>query len=249
MIEDLSNPVSDIRRKAAYELVNQGNTAVEPIHRALTPGSDRLRYISAQILGRIGNPRSAPVLLALTHDANLHVRKNAILALSKIHVPTMKDTLLHILRHNPQAELRAIAAEGLPNFRDTSVVKSLCSALGDSIAIVRQSAIAALGRIWTGSAIPTVIAAIQDPDEKVRYIAVQVAANHQLAAARLPLRRMLADNSIWVRTEAARGLALLSDTTAVEALVALMKERYEGADVDAARAALQELTGVDYIID
>ena len=249
MIADLSDPVSETRRKAAYELVNEGNAAVEPIHRALNPGTDRLRYISAQILGRIGNPRSASVLLGLTHDSNLHVRKNAILALSKIHVAIMKDTLLHILRTDPQPELRATAAEGLPTFRDTSVVKSLCSALGDSIAIVRQSAIAALGRIWADSAMPTVISAIEDPDENVRYIAIQVAANHQLTAARLPLQRMLTDHSLAVRAEAARALALLADTTAVKALIALMKERYEGADVVAARSALQELTGVDYIIE
>ena len=75
MIADLSDPVSETRRKAAYELVNEGNAAVEPIHRALNPGTDTLRYISAQILGRIGNPRSASVLLGLTHDSNLHVRK------------------------------------------------------------------------------------------------------------------------------------------------------------------------------
>ncbi|MGY8823094.1 MAG: HEAT repeat domain-containing protein [Candidatus Latescibacterota bacterium] len=247
-IADLSHPTSEVRRKAAYELVNEGYSAVDPLLTALATGSDTLRYIGAQVLGRIGSPRSAPMLLKLSRDSNTDVRKEAILALGKIHVPSLKDTLQDILQRENLAELRASAVESLTGFRDTSVVPSLCRALEDSSAVVRQSAIAALNKIWTPSTEKSIVKAMQDPDEKVRFIATQIAAIRQIQAARLPLRRALEDPSPWVRAEAARGLAQLADTAAVDALVDLLK-RYEGADADAAHKALRTLTGVDYVVE
>jgi|GEM_PF-1236180 len=247
-IADLSHPTSEVRRKAAYELVNEGHSAVDPLLVAISTGSDTLRYIGAQVLGRIGSPRSAPMLLSLSRDANTHVRKEAILALGKIHVVSLKDTLQDILQHEAIAELRASAAESLTGFRDTSVVSSLCLALEDSSTTVRQSAIAALNKIWAPSSAKSILKAMRDPDEKVRFIATQIAGIRQIPAARLPLRKALEDPSPWVRAEAARGVAHLADTAAVDALVDLLK-RYEGADADAAHKALWELTGVDYIVE
>ncbi len=247
-IEKLSDPAADVRRKAAYELVNIGNSAVDPLLLTLSSGSDTLRYIGAQVLGRIGAPRSAPMLLALSHDANTHVRKEAILALGKIHVATLKDTLQRILQHDPMPELRAMAAESLTSFRDTAVVAALREALADSSAMVRQSAIAALNKTWTPSTAKSVLRAMRDPDEKVRFIATQIAAIRQIADARHPLRRALSDPSPWVRAEAARGIAQLADTAAVDALINLLR-RYDGADADAAHKALRELTGVDYVVE
>lgn len=237
-----------MRRKAAYELVNEGDSAVDPLMLAMSSGTDTIRYIGAQVLGRIGAPRSAPMLLALSHDENTHVRKEAILALGKIHVATLKDTLQYILQRENIAELRAVAVESLVSLRDTSVVGSLRKALTDSAVIVRQSAIAALNKIWTASSTQSVLNAMQDPDEKVRYIATQIAAIRQIANARVPMRRALGDQSPWVRAEAARGIALLADTAAVDALIGLLK-RYDGADAEAAKKALRELTGIDYVVE
>ena len=248
LITELTHSESDIRRRAAYELVNRGDDAVVPLLHALPSAPDPLRYIGAQVLGRLGDPRAAPILLSLTRDPNPHVRNEAVLALNKIHVPAMKDTLQRILRHNPHAELRASAAETLPGFRDTSVVATLGTALADTSAAVRQSAIAAFGRIWSDGAGPAVVRAMADPDAKVRYIAVQLAAYRPIAGVGEPLRHRLADPSPAVRAEAAHSVALRGDTTAVEALVVILR-RYEGADADSARSALRALTGIDYIVE
>ncbi len=245
---DLANSSSEVRRKAAYELVNIGDRAVDPLLIALSSGSDTLRYIGAQVLGRIGAPRSAPMLLALSHDANAHVRKESILALGKIHVPTLKDTLQHILLRDPMAELRASAAEALTSFRDTSVTTSLCRALEDSSVLVRQSAIAALHKVWVPHTTEYVLKAMRDPDEKVRFIATQIAAIRQIPSARHNLRLALEDPSPWVRAEAARGVAQLADTSAVDALIDLLKRR-DGPDAAAAQKALLQLTGIDYVVE
>lgn len=247
-IADLSDPRSEVRRKAAYELVNEGYSAVDPLLLALASGSDTLRYIGAQVLGRIGAPRSAPMLLELSRDANTHVRKEAILALGKIHVPALRDTLQDILQRETEIELRASAIEGLVALRDTLVVGALQTALADTSALVRQSAIAALNKIWLTSSGPFVLHAMRDPDEKVRFIATQIAAIRPIPGALRPLRQNLTDTSPWVRAEAAGGLAQLADTAAVDALIDLLK-RSDGPDAEAAHKALLDLTGIDYVVE
>ena len=247
-IADLADPSSEVRRKAAYELVNEGDSAVDPLLLALASGSDTLRYIGAQVLGRIGAPRSAPLLLELSRDANTYVRKEAIIALGKIHIPSLRDTLPDILQRENEVELRASAIEGLVALRDTLVVGALQTALTDTSALVRQSAIAALNKIWLTSSGPFVLNAMRDPDEKVRFIATQIAAIRPIPDALRPLRQSLEDTSPWVRAEAARGLAQLADTTAVDALVGLLK-RSDGPDAEAAHKALLDLTGIDYVVE
>ena len=247
-IADLADPSSEVRRKAAYELVNEGDSAVDPLLLALASGSDTLRYIGAQVLGRIGAPRSAPLLLELSRDANTYVRKEAIIALGKIHIPSLRDTLQDILQRENEVELRASAIEGLVALRDTLVVGALQTALTDTSALVRQSAIAALNKIWLTSSGPFVLNAMRDPDEKIRFIATQIAAIRPIPDALRPLPQSLEDTSPWVRAEAARGLAQLADTTAVDALVGLLK-RSDGPDAEAAHKALLDLTGIDYVVE
>ncbi len=248
LIGDLADPSSGVRRKAAYRLVDQGNTAVEPLIAAMASGSDTLRYIGAQVLGRIGSPRAENTLRALAHSSNTHIAKEAILSLSKIHLPTLIDTVRQFLLSSPHADLRAAAAEALPGFRDTSATLVLQRALDDSAAAVRQSALAAINKIWTQSAAPAVLRSMRDPDESVRYIATQIAAIRPLNGAIPLLRTALRDPSEWVRLEAVRGLAAHADTASADLLLALLKQR-EGPDAVAARKALQELTGIDYVVE
>ena len=248
LIRDLTHSASEKRRKAGYRLVDQGDQAVTPLLEAMKTGSDTLRYIGAQILGRIGSPRAKKMLLDLSHDENLHVQKEAILSLSKIHVPTLIDTIKHILGTSPQPEIRAAAAESIASFRDTSASESLVIALEDTAALVRQSAIASINRIWTKGSVDGVLLSMDDEDEKVRYIATQIASIRRLETARSKLRDALYDPSPWIRIEAIRGIVALSDTTAVEGLVDILKYG-EGEEVSAAQDALRSLTGIDYLIE
>jgi len=247
LILDLTHSASDKRRKAAYRLVDQGEKAVPPLLEAMSTGSDRLRYIGAQVLGRIGSPRAQQMLLDLSHDENLYVRREAILSLSKIHVPTLIDTVKQILKQSPQSELRAAAAESIAGFRDTSACGPLIKALADSAVLVRQSAIASVNRIWIDRSIDGVIQSMNDEDEKVRYIATQIAAIRRIEAAGSKLRDALYDPSPWVRIEAIRGVLALADTSAVDGLVNILKYGEE-EEVTAAQEALRSLTGIDYVV-
>ena len=51
---------------------------------------------------------------------------------------------------------------------------------------------------------------MDDEDEKVRYIATQIASIRRLESARSKLRDALYDPSPWIRIEAIRGIVALS---------------------------------------
>ena len=246
-IADLSHPDREVRLKASYELVLIGGPAVEPLIARVVTGSDSLHYISAQVLGRIGDKRAIPFLQKLAKEPNAFVRREAILSLGKMGNPAMGPFLQVALVGDKAAEVRSAAAQSLGNLRDTLAVLPLVQALADSAALVRQQAVAALHRLWTPTAEAAVASTLKDRDETVRYIAVQSLGKHRVLQALDLLRAALRDSSVWVRVEAARALARLGDPGAVDDLVRLLKQ-HGGPDHQAAREALQELTGMDYVV-
>ncbi len=248
LIKDLAHAESPVRRKAAYRLVDQGSSAVEPLIKAIESGSDTLRYIGAQVLGRIGASRARTTLLALARDPNIHVSKEAVLSLSKIGIPSLLDTVRHFLQSTYPTEIRAAAAESMASFRDTSACPPLWDALSDTSALVRQSALASLNKIWIERSTDYVYPLMNDPDETVRYISTQIAAIRGTDTVLPQLRNALYDSNTWVRREAVRGIVSLGDTASAEDLLFIL-QHYEGEDADAAREALIELTGIEYVVE
>jgi len=246
-IADLSHPEKKVRLQASYGLVISGAAAVEPLLRHAASGSDSLQFISAQILGRIGDKRGIPLLRQFARGPNDFVRREAVLSLGKMGDLGIGPFLLVALAGDKAAEVRSAAAQSLGNLRDTLAVLPLVQALEDPAPLVRQQAVAALHRLWTPRAEAAIVGTLQDRDETVRYIAVQSLGKHRVRSALDFLRTALRDTSIWVRTEAARALGGLGDTSAVEDLVRLLKQQ-DGPDHQAARAALQEITGLDYVV-
>jgi HEAT repeat protein len=246
-IADLSHPDSEVRLKASYELVLVGAPAVESLLAHAATGSDSLHFISAQVLGRIGDKRAIPLLRQLAHSPNDFVRREAVLSLGKMGDLGIGPFLLVTLVGDKAAGVRGAAAQSLGNLRDTLAVLPLVQSLEDSAALVRQQAVAALHRLWTPTAEAAIVGALQDRDETVRYIAAQSLGKHRLRPALAALRTALRDTSVWVRAESARALGGLGDTSVVDDLVRLLKQ-HDGPDHQAAREALQELTGLDYVV-
>lgn len=210
--------------QASRELVGIGSAAVEPlIAGAAASGSDSLEYISAQILGRIGSRRAIPFLRQLARRENPFVRQEAVTALGQTGDGGLIPLLADILQSDPETEVRASAAKGLGNFRDTTAVQPLVLALRDNSARVRRRALASLHYLWTSDAERAAIGCLQDSDETVRFIAAQMMGTHRTVKARDALCNALLDTSLWVRTEAARSLGVLGDSTTVENLVALLR--------------------------
>ena len=243
-IADLSHPAKQVRLKASYKLVLSGAATVEPLLARAASGSDSLQFISAQILGRIGDKRAIPLLRQLGGSPNDFVRREAILALGEMGDLDIGPFLQIALRDDKAPEVRSAAAQSLASLGDTLATQPLIQALQDSTALVRQQAVAALHHLWPPMAAAAVMGALQDQDETVRYIAAQSLGKHRVQPALIPLRAALQDTSFWVRAEAARSLGELGDTGAVEDLVRLLKQG-DAPDQQAAREALEKIAGQD----
>lgn len=242
-IEDLSSTSRATRIKASYALVMEGAAAVEPLIECAATGSDSLQYISAQVLGRIGDARALPALKSLAEDSNEHVRRAALVALGSMADRETIDLLIATLSRDSLPDLRAAAAESLGDAGDTLAVLDLVEALVDTAAAVRKQAVVALHRLWTPEAeLAVARALLQDEEETIRFVAAQSLGQRQAVSARDPLRAALRDSSVWVRAEAARSLGMLGDGSVKEDLRLLLEPGAVGPDADAAREALQKLS-------
>ena len=245
-ILQLSDGDRMVRLSASMSLIKLGSAAVESL---IEHGnsSDSLRYISAQILGKIGDRRASEFLQQLLQSPNQYVRERAVRALGQLgdvsHLPTIEK----VLTQDSVIAVREGAAWGLGTLRDTAAVAALVAAQKDTSPIVRQTALSALQFLWTADAESAVRGALQDPDGRVRYVAVQMLGYHKSADALDELCLALADSSLGVRIESARALGLIGDLAAVGPLERLFGER-EGPDHLAARDALGVLTGLEYAI-
>ena len=244
-IDQLSDPRSQIRLDASHALVQLGGATVEPLIERCASAGDSLQYIAAQILGQIGDRRATPFLRGLVADDNRYVREQAVRALGQLANPGLVPELEAPLFADLVPDVRGAAAWSMGNLRDTTAVVSLVRALKDSVAVVRQQALAALQFLWTPAAEAAAISALRDPDGNVRYVAAQMLGHHRTLKARDTLFLTLNDNNIWVRVEAARALGKIGDTTAVAKLERMFSSR-EGPDQEAAKEALQQLTGLNY---
>ena len=246
-IDQLADPRRQVRLDASHTLVQLGGATVEPLLERAATGSDSLRYIAAQILGQIGDRRAIPFLKSLLRNENSHVREQAVRALGQLDTPHLHATLARVLAADAVPDVRGAAAWSLGNLRDTTAVPSLVAALADTVPSVRRQALAALQFLWTPAAEAAALTALRDRDDTVRYIAAQLLGHHRTHRALDALFLALADDNIWVRVESARTLGRIGDTTAVAPLERMFAER-EGPDHEAAKEALQLLTGLNYAV-
>ena len=246
-IDQLDDSRSQVRLDASHALVQLGGAAVEPVMDRAAAGSDSLRYIAAQILGQLGDRRAIPFLKELLRADNRYVREQAVRALGQLDDPRLHATLASVLAGDSVPDVRGAAAWSLGNHRDTTAVPSLVHALRDTVPLVRRQALAALQFLWTSAAEAAALDALRDRDDNVRYIAAQLLGHHRTHRALDALCLALTDDNIWVRAESARTLGRIGDTTAVAPLERMFAER-EGPDHEAAKEALQQLTGLNYAV-
>ena len=127
-------------------------------------------------------------------------------------------------------------------------VPFLVCALADTVPAVRRQALAALQFLWTPVAEAAALAALRDRDDTVRYIAAQLlghppdAPRPRRAVPRLDRRQHLGP-----RGERPAPSAALATPRAVAPLERMFAER-EGPDHEAAKEALQLLTGLNYAV-
>ncbi|OQX58121.1 hypothetical protein B5M50_04900 [candidate division KSB1 bacterium 4484_219] len=138
------------------------------------------------------------------------------------------------------------AAEALGVLRYIAAEDALIEALQDTSAEVRVKALAALECFWDSRLNPLFVKMTEDPDDEVRYVAVQILRHTRFPGALRQLIKLLNDEVPAVRQEAAYALGEIGDKRAVRPLLNMLVEYKDEADRKAAQTALKKLTGAEY---
>ena len=130
--------------------------------------SNEIRWEAALALGEIGDPSAIPALRNALGDPDKYVRYGAALSLQKLSwIPdNEKDRAFYLAAMQEWDQIEGMGA---------SAVEAVGNALRDTDRGVRIQAVRTMGLLRKTEAVPFLYRAIGDPDEEVRWHAVQAA--------------------------------------------------------------------------
>lgn len=144
----------------------------------------RIRYWAAYLLGRLGDPRSQPVIERLTHDTSEDVRASAADALASFP----DETTLRRLLADQSWIVRSHAAKTTGATRRLSLAPRLAELLEDGAWWVRQNAAVALAGLGE-AAVPALVSQLHSRDRFARNKAGEVLVQIGYAAEQVDLLR------------------------------------------------------------
>jgi HEAT repeat protein len=216
------------------------------------PGSQyALSCPSIATLVSKGRPAVRPLRRALD-DGNPVVRRNAAIALARLHDPAARAPLIDLLADDRRSVLEHIAVldclHDLPGAaRDTALVAAARQAVEANAAL---SAVAAdeLGRMGNPAAAPLLVdmLARQVAEPAARTAAARALGQLGLAQAPSALLAAATDGSAAVREAVAQALAAIGDRDAAPAAVALLSDESFPVQ-EAALRAVARIGGVEAV--
>ena len=226
-----------ISRKKISRCSEIGAPAVLPLIRVLAEHNQDECVAAAEALGKIGDIRAIPPLIAVLRESGWGFIGNAATeALSRMGSAGTEPLLP--LVNDPVTDIRLAAVRALGGIGDPLAVDRLCSALHDSNRDVRQAAAAALGKIGP-PAVGSLISALPD-----RYAAAYAArALGRIGDARAvpALVAALNDTHYEVRAAAVEALVLFSKKAVIPLIAAL-----SDPSKDTRSAAAEALDGIGW---
>ncbi len=138
-------------------MADRGDKETLPIALKAGGGGDPAMRIQAfKVLGRLGNPAAAGVLLAAALDENAAVKKAAEEALRFLSGPAINAAVTAMLKH-PEPQQRLLAVSQLAERQLPDAADTLMAAVGDKDEKVRVTAIKALGNLAGIDELPDVL--------------------------------------------------------------------------------------------
>ena len=203
MLAELEHPSYVVRKRAANSLGGfKERRLVEPLI-AVLENSDEMKSIRASAiisLNALKDERAAAPLLTALSDENAEIRLQAAAALGTIKDAKAVAKLSEIVENPLEPDnVRAVAVGALGNIGDKTAEDVLIRALDIRVGNIANNAIIALGKLESTTAIPRLIAMLEDK--------------------RIPLNAgtaVLANAS--TRTKAARALGTIGGPRAAEAI-------------------------------
>ena len=116
LIEQLADPDETVNQGAAIELIDIGEPAVDALLETLDNIDGQVRYLSAWVLGEIGDTRAVEPLIEALHDSDPRVRDWAAKALGEMHDERAIQPLIKVLL-DEHVGARRNAASRVPGWR------------------------------------------------------------------------------------------------------------------------------------
>lgn len=240
------------RQKAAWELVELGEPALEALVGALEAGEfSDLRYKSAWVLGKIGDSRAVePLGMTMLNDFDSVVREYCAAALDAVGsldaVPFLvkaigsdpkKDVRLRAvvalrnlgainalrgLLKSSEPETRGMAITGLEKLKCEETLEEIGCFLKDEDIDVRRRAAAYLGEFPGDKTLQFLSQALKDSQPTVREEVLKSLARVRGVVACQLALSALKDDDILVRLTAVTSLGEIGDDTALQPLMEIM---------------------------
>jgi HEAT repeat protein len=241
-----------VRSQVVEALVRNGPGVVALLAEQLHAEDLETRQAAAVALGRIGDRRAAPALIAALSDRELVVAVSG--ALARIGDGQAFEALIGFLG-DPDSAIRQSVVAALNSIGHADMPQRTVALLGEPDPHVRESALKIAGYFGYARCLDRVITCCRDASETVRRTAVEQlpffddprvvdplfasldddkasvrsAAVSALARVDHPARadalvRMLSDADSWVRFVAVKALATIGATRALPAVVACAQQ-------------------------
>jgi HEAT repeat protein len=218
LVLKIQDNVGKVQEQAAAAVVRFGKQATMPLLNALSRERDKFALRSILLsLGKIGDPKSVPALIANLRSSYFIVRQAAVTALVRfgpsvvnLLLPTLSfncsniETLINDIseRERPELQIRAIKAVG--GLEDHCAVKLLKAIVDESLPDIQEAAMDALKQIGCAS--------------WGRTCAIKVLAEVGDTSLAPRIARSLEDDSENVRFEVVRALGKWDGPEAIKIL-------------------------------
>jgi HEAT repeat protein len=224
---DALAPQADAQNDPAQVALDWGRLrdrrAVEPLAQLVANAGAReaQRVEAAKLLGILADERSSTALVrAMSAERSPRVAAEAAIALGRMYDGRAREALRRLVSAE-DPDIRARAAVSLGRLRDPLAVPALSEALWIAQSdYEREEAVRWLGRIRDRRALAPLIQLLSQ--QRLRYLVVVALGMLDDERAYEPLADVLTwDDHANVRDGAVRGLALLGDPRAIDAVAAL----------------------------
>jgi len=210
-----------VRAQVVEALVRYGTGVVALLSEQLHAEDLETRQAAAVALGRIGDRRATPALIAALSDREVIVV--AAGALARIGDPEAFDALVALLR-DPDSAIRQAVIAALNSIGHPDMPARILGLLTDPDPQVRMSALRIAGYFGYTQCLGRVLECCRDANEQVRRIAVEQLPFFDDPRAAEPLTALLEDPSAPVRAAAVATSVRMNHGSRVDALVRRLQD-------------------------
>ncbi len=206
-------------------------------------GSAKERRAAIADLEEMGAQESVPVLLELLDFPDAGVRANVAHALGQLGDENVGAALLTLLT-DTDSLVRIEAAESLGMLRYMEGIDALARTLShDSDPLVRLHAAEAIGSLKDLRALPTLVTALDDPDESVRaYAADSIGRLGAVRIAGILAAKLVSEKSVFAKAHLLAASYRLGEHKSLQSLVQLSETADDNTAVTILNLAVELAT-------